>query len=81
MPDAYQILDEVARNGAFRDELRPEVFLGAPCISSRVLTPIGSAQLLNLPLRIGQNKSEVRLELAERNGYANVNRSRTSTPA
>jgi hypothetical protein len=29
---AYQRPDEVARNGAFQRRLRPEVFLGAPCI-------------------------------------------------
>ena len=29
-PGAYQIPDEVARNGASQKELRPEVFLGAP---------------------------------------------------
>jgi hypothetical protein len=32
MPCAYSKLDEVARNGAFQEGLRPEVFLGAPCI-------------------------------------------------
>ena len=29
-PGAYQMPDEVARNGASQKELRPEVFLGAP---------------------------------------------------
>ena len=32
MLDAYRKTDEVARNGAFQEGLRPEVFLGAPCI-------------------------------------------------
>jgi len=36
LPTARQVLifraDEVARNGAPQEELRPEVFLGAPCI-------------------------------------------------
>ena len=31
-PCAYNKIDEVARNGAFQEGLRPEVFLGAPCI-------------------------------------------------
>jgi hypothetical protein len=30
--DAYTKLDEVARNGVLQEELRPEVFLGTPCI-------------------------------------------------
>src|ERR1700674_2008081 len=34
MLGASKTLDEVARNGAFQDGLRPEVFLGAPCILS-----------------------------------------------